>query len=112
MNRRVHPALAVALVVAGAAVPVAVGAPASAATDGVGDPYALTATVSPAPLTVADCSADPTCVVAAAPSTAAHADDQPAIAAAVAAAAQRSVPATVDGAGTVVTPARPGTVRL
>jgi hypothetical protein len=107
-----RPALAAALIVAAAAVPLALAAPASATVPGVGDPYTLTSTVSPAPLVAADCAADPTCVLAPAPSTAANADDQPAIAAAVTAAAQRSAPATVDSAGTVVAPARQGTVRL
>lgn len=84
--------------------------PAHAVPSPVGDDYSLSTTVSPAPMTAGDCSGDTACVAAPAP-VGGGADDQPALAAAVTAAAGHAVPAVMDGE-TVVTPAQPGTVYL
>ncbi|GAB1640549.1 hypothetical protein KRMM14A1259_09720 [Krasilnikovia sp. MM14-A1259] len=91
------------------ATPALPGAIAAAAAD-PGDPgYSLTSTLSPAALTAADCAADARCVAAPAPVAG---DNYDALKTAVASAAALAVPAVVDGAGAVVTPARPGTVFL
>ena len=92
-----------------AAAPALVATAAHAVGSPVGDAYSLTAPLT-LPLTAADCAADALCAAAPAP-VGGGADDQPALAAAVTAAAGRAVPAVVSN-GTVVTPAQPGTVFL
>lgn len=74
--------------------------------------YTLTSTISPTPLSAADCAADPACVLAGAP-LGGTADDYPALAQALTAAAARTTPAVMAADGTtVVTPATTATVLL
>ncbi|MFI1991638.1 carbohydrate binding domain-containing protein [Actinoplanes sp. NPDC020271] len=70
--------------------------------------YSLAATVAPAPMTLADCN-DPTCIVAPAPS---GNDDYPTLNNLILLAAGRTVPAVLDAANNVVTPATTATVFL
>jgi hypothetical protein len=102
-----HTVAAVAIGLPGALV--ALGGPAAATT---GMPtYTLSSTVSPAPLATADCAADATCLLAPAPRGGVS-DDHAALTQAIAAAATRTVPAVVDPAGTVTTPATTAGVLL
>ncbi|MFI7600066.1 hypothetical protein [Actinoplanes sp. NPDC049681] len=72
--------------------------------------YALASTVSPAPLTAAECT-DPTCIVVAAP-RGGTLDDYAVINAAITTAASRTVPAVMAADGSVATPAVTATVLL
>ena len=94
-----------------AAVLIAPAIPAAAATSAVaGGAYSMAATVSPAPMTPAECVRDPRCVAAAAPAGK-GADDQPALARSVAAAASKAKAAILAPAKAAA-PAIPATVLL
>ncbi|WP_045743893.1 hypothetical protein [Actinoplanes rectilineatus] len=88
---------------------VAFGAPAQAAASADVPAYTLSSTISPAPLTAADCGPD--CVVAPAP-RGGTLDDYAALNQVVAAAAAKTVPAVVAADGTVTTPAKTATILL
>ncbi|MFI5496116.1 hypothetical protein [Actinoplanes sp. NPDC051859] len=89
-------------------VPMFVGSPAQAAAP-TPPVYSLAATVAPAAMTLAECLADPACIRAAAPS---GSDDHSTLEALVNQAKAKVVPAVLDAAGEVVTPAVPATVLL
>ncbi|GIE83118.1 hypothetical protein Aph02nite_90680 [Actinoplanes philippinensis] len=73
--------------------------------------YSLSSGSSPAPLTAADCAADPTCVAAPAP-RGGTLDDHAALTQAITTAAGRTTRAVVAADGTVTTPATTATVLL
>ncbi|GGQ69813.1 carbohydrate binding domain-containing protein [Couchioplanes azureus] len=100
---------AVLVAAASPALPLGTSA-ANAATEVPDAPYSLDATVSPAPVTAAECDPDPRCVTLATPS--ATGDDWRTIQDALTAAGGRAQAAVVDANGTVVTPAVPETVLL
>ncbi|MEV8510543.1 right-handed parallel beta-helix repeat-containing protein [Actinoplanes sp. NPDC051475] len=80
-----------------------------AATELPDAPYSLDATVSPAPLSTTDCTADLRCALVASPT---GGDDYTVLQNALNAAGTRASAAVVDANGVVVTPALPGTVLL
>ncbi|GIE22205.1 right-handed parallel beta-helix repeat-containing protein [Winogradskya humida] len=104
-------AAAVALPAAFAAMAAAPAYAASAAVSSAAPAYSLTSSVSPAAMTFADCAADSTCVVAAAPKGGA-ADDYTSLSQAVASAASRTRSAVVAADGSVTSAPVTATVLL